>query len=157
MLQLPNGIPSHDTWGRVVAALKPDQCQACLASWVTEVGERLGRKPIAIDGKTLRGPHDRGKGQVALPVLSAWAVANHRTLAQQAVDPASNAITAMPKLLQRLDLDGALVTIDARGCPKVMAAQVGEQGGEYGRAVKENQPQLYEEMEQRDEAAWAND
>src|SRR5262245_2952269 len=93
-LRLPNGIPSHDTFGRVFAALAPDQFQGCLTGWGAEVAGALGLKHVAGDGKTLRGSHDRGKGQAALHLVSAWAVANHLTLGQQAVAEKSNEITA---------------------------------------------------------------
>jgi predicted transposase YbfD/YdcC len=156
-LQLPNGIPAHDTFGRVFAAINPEQFQACFTNWMAELGERLGLRQIAIDGKTLRGSRDRAKGKVALRLISAWAVENHLTLGQEAVDPESNEITAIPKLLALLDLEGALVTIDAMGCQKEIAEQIVEQGGDYVLAVKENQPKLYAEIEQLDEAARAND
>src|SRR5688572_33379272 len=112
-LALPNGIPSHDTFGRVFAAVQPEQFRACFASWMAALAEQLGLRHIAIDGKTLRGSHDRGQGQAALHLISAWAVENHLTLGQEAVDSKSNEITAIPKLLELLDVEGALVTIDA--------------------------------------------
>lgn len=156
-LKLPNGIPSHDTIGRVFAALRPEQFQTCFAGWMTELAGRLGLKHIAIDGKTLRGSHDRGEGKAALHLISAWAVANHLTLGQEAVDRKSNEITAIPRLLELLDLDGALVTIDALGCQKEIAGQIVAQGGDYVLAVKKNQPTLYAEMERLDETGMAND
>jgi predicted transposase YbfD/YdcC len=152
-LQLPNGIPSHDTFGRVFAALLPEQFQACFADWMAEVAEQLGLHQIAIDGKTLRGSRDRGQGKAALHLISAWAVENHLSLGQQAVDAKSNEITAIPKLLEILDLHGALVTIDAMGCQQEIAEQIIDQGGDYVLAVKENQPKLYEEIEQLEQAA----
>jgi len=156
-LRLPNGIPSHDTFGRLFAALAPESFRACFAAWVAEVAGLLGLKHVAIDGKTLRGSHDRGKGKAALHLISAWAVENHLTLAQEAVDGKSNEITAIPKLLELLDLNGALVTIDAMGCQKEIAEQIVEQGGDYVLTVKENQPTLYEEIEHLEEAALADD
>jgi predicted transposase YbfD/YdcC len=152
-LHLANGIPSHDTFGRVFAAILPEQFQACFAAWVAEVAEQLGLRQIAVDGKTLRGSQDRGQGKAALHLVSAWAVENHLSLGQQAVDKKSNEITAIPKLLEILDLHGALVTIDAMGCQKEIAEQIVEQGGEYVLAVKENQPKLSEEIEQLEQAA----
>jgi predicted transposase YbfD/YdcC len=152
-LKLPNGIPSHDTFGRVFAAILPEQFQSCFAGWMVEVAEQLGLKQIAIDGKTLRGSQDRGKGKAALHLVSAWAVENHLSLAQQAVNEKSNEITAIPKLLEILDLHGALVTIDAMGCQKEIAEQIVQQGGDYVLAVKENQPKLYEQIEQLEQAA----
>jgi predicted transposase YbfD/YdcC len=156
-LKLPNGIPSHDTFGRAFAAVLPEQFRVCFAGWVAEVAERLGRKHLAIDGKTLRGSHDRGKGQAALHLISAWAVENHLTLGQEAVDETSNEITALPKLLALLDLHGALVTIDAMGCQKEIAEQIVEQGGDYVLTVKEDQPKLYEGIERLDQAALEED
>ena len=94
-LRLPNGIPSHDTFGRVFAALAPESFRDCFAAWVAEVAGLLGLKHVAIDGKTLRGSHDRGKGKASLHLISAWAVENHLTLAQEAVDGKSNEITAI--------------------------------------------------------------
>jgi predicted transposase YbfD/YdcC len=152
-LRLPNGIPSHDTFGRVFAALAPEQFRACFADWVSSIAGQLGLKHIAIDGKTLRGSQDRGKGKSALHLISAWAVENHLTLGQEAVDSKSNEITAIPRLLAMLDLHGALVTIDAMGCQKEIAKQVVEQGGDYVLTVKENQPKLYEQIERLEEAA----
>jgi len=114
-------------------------------------------KQIAIDGKTQRGSHDRGKGKAALHLISAWAVGNHLILGQEAVDQKSNEITAIPKLLELLDLEGALVTIDAMGCQREIAEQIVEQKGDYLLAVKENQPTLYAEIERLDEAAGADD
>jgi predicted transposase YbfD/YdcC len=156
-LRLPNGIPSHDTFGRFFAALDPDQFQACFASWVAEVAEVLGLKHIAIDGKTLRRSHNRKKGQSALHLVSAWAVQSNLSLGQEAVDQKSNEITAIPKLLELLDLQGALVTIDAMGCQKAIAEQITQQHGDYVLSVKENQPTLYEQVEQLDRAAMEKD
>lgn len=156
-LKLPNGIPSHDTFGRVFAAIVPGQFQTCFAGWVQEMAGQLGLKQIAIDGKTLRGSHDRSNGKAALHLVSAWAVENHLTLGQEAVDSKSNEITAIPKLLELLDLEGALVTIDAMGCQKEIAEQVVEQGGDYVLTVKENQPKLYEEIGRLERAALERD
>jgi predicted transposase YbfD/YdcC len=156
-LPLPNGIPSHDTIGRFFAALCPEQFRACFASWVAEVAESVGLKQIAIDGKTQRGSHDRGEGKAALHLISAWAVGNHLILAQEAVDQKSNEITAIPKLLALLDLEGAFVTIDAMGCQRDIAEQIVEQKGDYLLTVKENQPTLYAGIERLEEAALANE
>jgi predicted transposase YbfD/YdcC len=156
-LQLPNGIPAHDTFGRVFAALDPEQFRACFADWVAAVAEQTGLPHIAIDGKTLRRSHDRGQGQAALHLISAWAVEGHLTLGQLAVDGKSNEITAIPKLLEVLDVEGALVTIDAMGCQKEIAGKIVDQGGDYVLTVKENQPNLYAEVEQLDETALENE
>ncbi len=154
-LKLPNGVPSHDTFGRVFAALAPDQFRACFAAWVAEVAEVVGVKHVAIDGKTLRGSRSRGRS--ALHLVSAWAAGNHLTLGQEAVDEKSNEITAIPRLLAALDLTGALVTSDAMGCQREIAGQVVARGGDYVLAVKDNQPTLYAEVERLEEAALANE
>jgi predicted transposase YbfD/YdcC len=156
-LPLPNGIASHDTIGRFFAALCPEQLRACFADWIAEMASCLGRKQIAIDGKTQRRSHDRSKGKAALHLISAWAVGNHLILGQEAVGQKSNEITAIPKLLALLDLEGALVTIDAMGCQREMAQQIVEQKGDYLVTVKENQPTLYAEIQRLEEAALAND
>jgi len=154
-LKLPNGIPSHDTFGRVFAALAPDEFRACFAAWVAEVADAVGVKHVAIDGKTLRG--SRSRGRAALHLVSAWAAGNHLTLGQESVDEKSNEITAIPRLLAVLDLTGALVTIDAMGCQRAIARQVVERGGDYVPAVKDNQPTLYAEVERLEEAALASE
>ncbi len=155
-LELPGGIPSHDTFRRVFCLLDPLAFQKGFSSWITALMERKGLTavatdspeltPIAIDGKAQRGSAGRTVGQSALHVVSAWAVANHLTLGQVATDAKSNEITAIPELLEHLDLKGAVVTIDAMGCQKDIAAKVIAGGGEYVLAVKENQPHLYEDI-----------
>ena len=121
-LRLPAGIPSHDTFERVFERLDPEEFQACFRDWMQALHEALGLSQIAIDGKTLRGS---GVGGVkALHLVSAWATANCLSLGQIAVDEKSNEIPAIPKLLELLDLHGALVTIDAMGCQKAIAAKI---------------------------------
>ncbi len=146
-LELPNGIPSHDTFGRVFALLDPEQFAACFTAWMAIVCQRLGLKQVAIDGKTLRRSANRSKGQAALHLVSAWSVENGLTLGQRAVEGKSNEITAIPALLPLLDVSGALVTIDAMGCQKDIAATIRAAGADYLLAVKENQPHLYEDVE----------
>jgi predicted transposase YbfD/YdcC len=148
-LKLPNGIPSHDTFGRVFARIKPEAFQACFRCWVQTLAETLGIKQIAIDGKTLRRSHDRSSGKSALHLVSAWATANHLTLGQVAVDDKSNEITAIPKLLELLDLSGAIVTIDAMGCQKEIAKKIRDRDGHYVLAVKENQERLWTDIQDR--------
>jgi len=114
-LELPNGIPSHDTFGRVFARLCPEQCQQGFASWVQSVAQRV-EQVIAIDGKTARRSHDRGRGKAALHRVSAWASANRLILGQVSTQDKSNEITAIPRLLEILDISGCIVTIDAMGC-----------------------------------------
>jgi predicted transposase YbfD/YdcC len=146
-LELPNGIPSKDTFRRMFARLKPTAFQACFRSWMNALSATLGVKQIAIDGKTVRRSHDRGSGKAALHLVSAWATANHLTLGQVAVSDKSNEITAIPELLKLLDLSGAIVTIDAMGCQKEIARQIREEGGHYVFAVKDNQERLLADIQ----------
>jgi predicted transposase YbfD/YdcC len=141
-LELPHGIPSHDTFGRVFAALDPDQFEAGFRSWVTAVAQATAGA-VAVDGKTLRRSHDAAAGKAALVLVSAWAEANRLVLGQVAVDPGSNEIPAIPALLQQLALAGCLVTVDAAGCQTAIAAQIVAQGADYVLALKENQPTLW--------------
>jgi predicted transposase YbfD/YdcC len=145
-LELPGGIPSKDTFRRVFARIKPTAFQACFRSWMQALAAALGVQQIAIDGKAVRRSHDRGAGKAALHLVSAWATANHLTLGQVAVSDKSNEITAIPRLLELLDLSGAVVTIDAMGCQKEIARQVREGGGHYVLAVKDNQERLLEDV-----------
>ena len=146
-LALPNGIPSHDPFGRVFARLDPEAFGRCFVSWVQAVApETLGHLR-AVDGKTWRGSHDRPNGQAPLHLVSAWAAASGLVLGQVAVDDKSNEITAIPRLLRLLALEGYLVTIDAMGCQTAIAAQIVEQGGDDVLALKDNQPTLHEEVQ----------
>ncbi len=143
-LCLPNGIPSHDTFERVFDRLDPKVFQACFREWMQALNDVLGLSQIAIDGKTLRGS---GAGLLkSLHLVSAWATANSLSLGQVAVDEKSNEITAIPKLLELLDINGALVTIDAMGCQKDIAAKIVAGGGDYVLTVKDNQPNLLEDI-----------
>jgi predicted transposase YbfD/YdcC len=144
-LKLPGGIPSHDTFARVLAVLNPRILQQCCLQWITAVNEVLGLGHIAIDGKTSRG--SAGSGFRALHVVSAWATAANVSLGEVAVDKKSNEITAIPKLLEFLDLHGALVTIDAMGCQKEIAKKIVERGGDYILPVKGNQETLLEDVQ----------
>jgi predicted transposase YbfD/YdcC len=144
-LDLPNGIPSHDTFGRVFARIDPKQFEACFLNWVRSLHEKI-TGVIAIDGKTLRRSHDAANGKKALHMVSAWAVENQLVLAQVAVDEKSNEITAIPQLLQLLVLEGCIVTIDAMGTQRAIAAQIIDQQGDYALALKENQGNLYEDV-----------
>jgi predicted transposase YbfD/YdcC len=144
-LALPNGIPSHDTFERVFNRLKPQAFQACFREWVQAVTAALRIKHVAIDGKTLRGSGSAKLGPLHL--VSAWATAPHLSLGQVAVDAKSNGITAIPALLELLDLGGALVTIDAMGCQKALAQKIVDQGGHYALTVKDNQEHLLEDIQ----------
>jgi predicted transposase YbfD/YdcC len=155
-LPLTNGIPSHDTFGRVFAALDPAQLSACIRQWLDQVGIELG-KHVAIDGKTLRGSFDKAAGKNPLHLVSAWACDARVTLGQIAVDAKSNEITAIPLLLELLELKGATVTIDAMGCQKEIAAQIVDCGGEYVLALKGNHEKLHAAVMDKFEAALACD
>lgn len=142
-LKLPAGPPSRDTIRRVISRLDPEEFQACFSAWIAAVSEATGGEIIAIDGKTLRRSFDHQSGQAALHMVSAWSAKNHLLLGQQSVDAKSNEITAIPKLLKMLDLNGTTVTIDAMGCQKKIARQINEQGGDYVLALKGNQQQIH--------------
>lgn len=151
-LKLTEGIPSHDTFGRVFARLDPAELVGCIQQWFDEIGRELGQH-IAIDGKTLRGSFDKAAGKNPLHLVSAWASEARLTLGQIAVDSKSNEITAIPLLLELLDLKGATVTIDAMGCQKEIAAKIVAGEGDYVLALKENHPTLHEAVAQEFTAA----
>jgi predicted transposase YbfD/YdcC len=156
-LDLTNGIPSDDTFGRVLARLDPGAFEKCLLSWMQAVQETTENRLIAIAGKTLRGSYDRRDGRAAIHMVSAWASENRLSLGQVVVNEKSNEITAIPELLRLLDVSGALVTIDAMGCQKEIAAQIRDGGGDYILAVKQNQPTLYEQVEEAIDAGLEQD
>jgi len=149
-LELPNGIPAHDTFRRVFQAVCPQALQQCLITWLKglrSATESVGAESVvAIDGKTLRRTGDRARGVGPLHLVSAWASANGLTLGQLAVDAKSNEITAIPELLELLQLEDCIVTIDAAGCQKEIAARIVAKQADYLLAVKENQPKLYEQV-----------
>src|SRR6516225_5564548 len=147
-LDLTNGVPSDDTFARVLARLDPGAFERCLLSWIRAVQEVTENRLIAIDGKTLRGSYDRRDGKAAIHMVSAWASENKLSLGQVVVDEKSNEITAIPELLRLLDVSGALVTIDAMGCQTEIAERIREGKGDYVLAVKQNQPTLYERVEE---------
>lgn len=156
-LELPNGIPSHDTLGRLLVALKPAAFQACFTSWIaailkakesrlreeTEDQSLVGQLHVAIDGKTLRGSHDHRKGLGALHLVSAWAVDCGVSLGQLATAEKSNEITAIPQLLDQVQLKNSIITIDAAGCQKEIAARIVDGRGDYCLALKGNQGNLH--------------
>ena len=146
-LPLPNGIPSHDTLGRVFSRRDPEQFQAGFLDWVRSISELTQGEVVAIDGKTLRGSGDRNSGRRPLHLVSAWATANRLTLGQIKTAAKSNEITAIPQLLELLDLRGCLVTIDAMGCQKSIARQIVAGEADYLLAVKGNQGQLYDQLQ----------
>lgn len=145
-LALPNGIPSHDTFGRVFSLLDPKQFQASFADWMRSVVTLTKGEVIAIDGKTNRRTFGGKGGTRALHLVSAFATANGVALGQVATDQKSNEITAIPELLKLLDITGCLVTTDAMGCQADIAAEILEKGADYLLAVKGNQGLLYRDM-----------
>lgn len=145
-LNLPNGAPSRSTFVRLFCALSPHALERCLRMWLGGCVRALGIDHIAIDGKALRSSGDETKGLGMLHLVSAWAGAAQLSLAQVAVEGKSNEIVAIPRVLALLDLKGALVTIDAIGCQKGIACQIVNQGGDYLLALKQNQPNLYEDV-----------
>lgn len=145
-LGLPNGIPSHDTFGRVFAARDAEQFQQHFITWVKTIWPATLGEVISIDGKTVRGSHDRTIGKDAIHLVSAWAHHSRLVLAQRVVDTKSNEITAIPALLQLLDLKGCTVTIDAMGCQTEIAKQIVRQSGEYVLTVKENHERLHADI-----------
>ena len=144
-LELPNGIPSHDTFGEVFAALNPGAFEALFRAWTRAVaGEIVG--VLALDGKTIRGSFDAATGKTAVHMVSAWAADNGVVFGQLAVEDKSNELTAIPALLMLLNVKGLIVTIDALGCQKEIAGQITSQGGEYMLRVKDNQPTLHADI-----------
>jgi len=146
-LSLRNGIPSHDTLERVFDRIDPRAFALCFVGWVQALSECLPVSHIAIDGKTARRSFDETSGLGPLHLVSAWATQQHVSLGQVAVDGKSNEITAIPQLLQLLDLKGALVTLDAMGCQKDVAEQIVAGGGDYVLTVKDNQQRLRQDIQ----------
>ena len=140
-LALPSGIPSHDTFNRVFAALDPEEMEKGFAVWVASIAKLTAGEVVAIDGKTLCGTRETGKKKL-VHMVSAWANSNNLVLAQRKVDEKSNEITAIPKLLNALELAGTVVTIDAMGCQREIASRIIGKKADYVLAVKENQPGL---------------
>ena len=143
-LDLKDGIPSHDRFNAIFAAINPSEFEACLLSWITALHEITDGQVIAIDGKTLRRSYDKAGGKAAIHMVSAWATANSISLGQVVTDAKSNEITAIPKLLELIDISGALVTIDAMGCQTKIAQKILDGKANYVLHVKENQPTLYQ-------------
>ena len=149
-LELPHGIPSHDTFGDVFSRLDAEQFQQCFMAWTQAVSDLIPGAVVASDGKTVRRSHDRNAGQRAIHLVSAWASANTLTLGQvktgEKSTEKSNEITAIPQLLPMLELQGCIVTIDAMGCQQEIAQGILDRGAGYVLALKENQGQLYEDV-----------
>jgi predicted transposase YbfD/YdcC len=145
-LDLPCGIPSHDTFGRVFGMLEPQELQASFLAWVSSITEKLGISLIHIDGKTAKGAYDREGQLKALHQVSAWSSEHGLVLAQQKVDRKSNEITAVPLLLKLLQLKGTIVTLDAMGTQIDIARQIKQAEGEYVLALKGNQGKLSQQV-----------
>lgn len=146
-LKLPNGIPSHDTFGRVFAQLNPEQFQNGFLSWVQAITQLTEGQVVAIDGKKLRRSHDGTLGKAAIHMVSAWASANRLVLGQLKVDDKSNEITAIPALLKLLEIKGCIVTIDAMGCQTEIAELITEREADYVLALKGNQGTLHRDVQ----------
>jgi predicted transposase YbfD/YdcC len=149
LLELPNGLPSRDCLRRVLCTLKPEAFQQCFQSWIASLaGPEVDNHPvIAIDGKSARRSHDAKRGLGPLHLVSAWATQQGLSLGQVATEEKSNEITAIPELLDQIDVQGATITIDAMGCQKEIAQKIINGHGDYVLAVKENQPKLHEAIQ----------
>ena len=148
VLALPNGIPSRDCIRRILCALKPEAFQTCFQSWMASLLSEDQDKTVAIDGKALRRSHDRTAGLGPLHMVSAWASEDGLSLGQVATEEKSNEITAIPALIDRIDVKGAIVTIDAMGCQKEIAKRIVDAKGDYVLAVKDNQPKLHQAIKE---------
>jgi len=146
-LELPNGVPSHDTFTDVFRKLASRKFEASFTSWTESISELFDGEVVAVDGKTLRRSHETSSDKKAIHMVSAWASANSLVLGQIKTDEKSNEITAIPELLKSLELKGCLVTIDAMGCQKKIAEVILEQEADYLLAVKDNQPTLHQAIQ----------
>lgn len=146
-LELRSGIPSHDTMNRVFARLKPKEFQRCFLNWVKTIAEAADKQIVPIDGKSLRRSHNRSTGRQAIELVSAWALSNRLTLGQVKVNEESNEITAVPQLLDLLELRGCIVTLDALNCQKEIATKIRKQEADYVLSLKRNHGHLFEEVE----------
>ena len=148
-LELPYGIPSHDTIGRLLATLKPAAFQECFQQWITSLRETDddNQEIVAIDGKALRRSHDKRRALGPLFLVSAWSVQRGISLGQLATAEKSNEIKAIPDLLDRIDVSGAIVTIDAAGCQKEIAAKIIDGGADYVLSLKGNQGNMHEDVD----------
>jgi predicted transposase YbfD/YdcC len=159
-LELPHGIPSHDTFSRVFGLIDAEQFQARFRDWIAAVEERTKGEIIALDGKQLRRSHDKAEGKKAIYMVSAWASENSLVLGQRKVDDRSNEITAVPQLLEMLEVAGCIVTTDAMNCQTETAEKVIENDADYVFVVKDNQPRLLEAIrglfDDPDEMRWVD-
>jgi len=145
-LDLKNGVPSHDTFGRLFAAMDPEEFQRAFISWTESIAESLDGCVVAIDGKTLRRSFDRANGRSAIHMVNAWVTSQGLSLGQIKTEEKSNEITAVPALIRLLKLKGAIVTLDAMGCQKKITQAICEQEADYIIAVKNNQRTLHQEI-----------
>jgi len=143
-LELPEGIPSHDTFNDIFMKIEPKQFEKCFISWVSSITQLQPGEVVSIDGKTLRRSHDNVDSKSSIHMVSAWSTSNAVVLGQFKTHEKSNEITAIPKLLEMLSIEKSMVTIDAMGCQKKIAKRILDKGADYLLAVKENQPSLYE-------------
>jgi predicted transposase YbfD/YdcC len=146
-LELPHGIPSHDTFGRVFAALDPEQFRECFIRWTQTASEKSQGEIVPIDGKKLRRSHDKTLGKNAIHMVSAWAAENNLVLGQIKVDDKSNEITAIPQLLDLLEISGCIITIDAMGCQREIAKKIRAKDADYVLALKGNQGTLFDDAQ----------
>lgn len=152
-LELPNGIPSDDTFRRVFEFINPEELNRCFSRWIETLVTNMGGEIIPIDGKTIRGSYDRNQGKSALHVVSAWASEQNLVLAQMKVEDKSNEITAIPALLELLDITGSIITIDAMGTQTEIANKIIDKKADYVLALKANHPTLYNQVKQWFETA----
>jgi hypothetical protein len=143
-LELPNGIPSHDTFSRVFARIEPQQFQECFLSWVNVIVAELELNVIAIDGKIMKQSYDRNDQQKAIHIVTAWSSSHQLVLGQKKVDKKSNELTAIPALIEMLKIAGSVITIDAMGCQKDITSLIIKKKGDYVLALKGNQKLLYQ-------------
>ncbi|BAY97902.1 transposase [Tolypothrix tenuis PCC 7101] len=155
-LVLPNGIPSDDTFRRVFEFINPEALNRCFLSWVETLVTKMGGEIIPIDGKTIRGSYDRNQGKSALHVISAWSSEQHLVLAQMKVEDKSNEITAIPALLELIDITGAIITIDAMGTQTEIAKKIIDKKADYILALKANHPTLCSQVSEWFETALAD-
>lgn len=139
--------PSHDTFGRIFSLLDSDVFEDCFLAWIQSLSIDLQNEIISIDGKSLRGSHDKRKAVKMLHVVSAWASENKILLGQIKTDEKSNEITAIPELLDMINVSGSIITIDAMGCQQDIAKKIVEKGADYVLSLKENQPTLFQEVD----------
>jgi predicted transposase YbfD/YdcC len=156
-LELPNGIPSHDTFARVFARIEPSEFEQCFRDWVNSIAQLMSEEVVSIDGKTLKHYGSKGIGKKAIHLVNAWASEQRLVLGQRKVDQRSNEITAIPELIKLLELTGCLVTIDAMGTQTNIAQLIQDSGADYCLALKGNHKYLHEEVQQLFAQAQAQD